>query len=186
MDNGAKPQSLSAYARHRKVTPAAVTKAINTGRLKDSVVLVEGRRKIGDFSLADAEWAAQSRPRIDQLVKRESGSPGRPDGVDFSEDYGGADLLNLSEARRRSEIEKWLLQQSRRVAQDLENRHRVGELVEIEDVQFEMSQMLSLVKNRVMGAATRIRQTIPGITDSQAIAIDSILRRALKDTADGK
>lgn len=54
MVNG--PISLAAYARHRGVKPPTVTKALKRGRLKLSVVYVDGRPMISDAALADEEW----------------------------------------------------------------------------------------------------------------------------------
>jgi hypothetical protein len=58
--------SLSAYARRRGVSVEAVSKAVERGRLRGSIVMVDGKPKIGDAELADHEWQANTRPRIDQ------------------------------------------------------------------------------------------------------------------------
>ena len=64
------PISLRAYAKHRAAaglpgcSPEAVSKAVKSGRLRDSVVLVDGEPKIADPELADREWAERSAPRI--------------------------------------------------------------------------------------------------------------------------
>jgi hypothetical protein len=56
--------SLSGFARRKKVSAQAVSKAVDTGRLDKSVVTdTTGRRSIEDVDLADREWAAnRSRP----------------------------------------------------------------------------------------------------------------------------
>jgi hypothetical protein len=59
------PISLSAYARHRGVTPAAVQKAVATGRLRASVARDDrGAPRIADVELADREWSARTQARI--------------------------------------------------------------------------------------------------------------------------
>ncbi len=60
-----KPISLSAYGRRRGVSCEAVRKAILSGRLSRSVVWIGGRAKISDPVLADREWAANTRWRMD-------------------------------------------------------------------------------------------------------------------------
>jgi hypothetical protein len=58
--------SLRAYASHRKQaglsggSAAAVSKAVLRGRLKHSVVVVDGTPRIVDFAVADQEWAERS------------------------------------------------------------------------------------------------------------------------------
>lgn len=59
------PISLRAYARHRRVSAEAVSKAIAVGRLTASVTLVDGAPKIANAALADEEWARNTRPRVD-------------------------------------------------------------------------------------------------------------------------
>ncbi len=54
--------SLRSYAKHRSVSPAAVSKAVKAGRLRDSVRSVNGKLVI-DFSVADQEWPA-NRSRL--------------------------------------------------------------------------------------------------------------------------
>src|SRR5689334_21046405 len=56
------PMSLRAYALRRGVSPEAVSRAIRSGRLRDSVVTVGRSPKIADPELADREWAANTDP----------------------------------------------------------------------------------------------------------------------------
>lgn len=64
------PISLRDYAKHRAAaglpgcSAEAVSKAVKSGRLRDSVVLIDGKPKIADPELADREWAQRSAPRI--------------------------------------------------------------------------------------------------------------------------
>jgi hypothetical protein len=55
--------SLADYARHRRISPPAVTKAVKRGQLRASVELVNGQPKIRDIAQADQEWASNVRPR---------------------------------------------------------------------------------------------------------------------------
>jgi hypothetical protein len=74
------PLSLTAYAKRRGVSAVAVSKAVASGRLSASVVRDErGAPKIGDPELADREWTANTRPRIDHPPEASpSAAPARP------------------------------------------------------------------------------------------------------------
>jgi hypothetical protein len=56
-DQASAPLSLRAYARRRGVSPEAVSRAIERGRLRESVVRVGGAPKVANPELADREWA---------------------------------------------------------------------------------------------------------------------------------
>ena len=66
------PLAVSAYAKHRAThglsggTAKAVRKAVASGRLIRSVEVVNGKPKILDAQLADAEWQENTRPRHTQ------------------------------------------------------------------------------------------------------------------------
>ena len=53
------------YARHRGVSPAAVRKAISTGRIADAVTEVDGNPKINPEA-ADGLWTLNTQPRNQQ------------------------------------------------------------------------------------------------------------------------
>jgi hypothetical protein len=78
------PISLRAYAKHRAAaglpgcSPEAVSKAVKSGRLRASVVLVDGEPKIADPELADREWAERSAPRILPPTPAPASSPATP------------------------------------------------------------------------------------------------------------
>lgn len=59
-------RTLRGYARHRKCAPSAVDRAIVSGRLHRSVSR-DGDQWLIDFQLADREWEANTRPRIDRF-----------------------------------------------------------------------------------------------------------------------
>lgn len=48
--------NLAEYAKLRGCSAAAVTRAVQSGRLKHCVVMVNGKPKIGDVALANREW----------------------------------------------------------------------------------------------------------------------------------
>lgn len=52
--------SFRAYAKKRKVSPQSVSNAVNSGRLKESVKQIDGKKFI-DPILADDEWQASTK-----------------------------------------------------------------------------------------------------------------------------
>lgn len=70
--------SLSAYARHRGISPQAVSKEVQKGRLKRSVTLIEGRPRILAVAAADREWEASSRRPAAALPPGPKAAPPRP------------------------------------------------------------------------------------------------------------
>jgi hypothetical protein len=67
----ATPMAVRAFARWLGVTPAAVRRAANDGRLVRSVARdAKGRLLILDAALARREWEAHSRPWIGYNSKR--------------------------------------------------------------------------------------------------------------------
>lgn len=72
--------TLTAYALRRGVTPKAVSKAVAAGRLSASVVRDKhGAPKIADPDLADREWEANTRARVEYAAPVNLRSPRLPD-----------------------------------------------------------------------------------------------------------
>jgi phage terminase Nu1 subunit (DNA packaging protein) len=92
-----KPISLRAYARHRRCSPEAVSKAVKAGRLRESVTQVNGRPAIASTDLADEEWERNTQPRdgstMDELIA-----------VRVRKETAQAELAELDLAERRGEL----------------------------------------------------------------------------------
>src|SRR5262249_22188597 len=56
------PLSLSEFAAGRGLSRQAVTKAVQRGRLKNSVVMVGGRPRLVSREAAEAEWRRNTHP----------------------------------------------------------------------------------------------------------------------------
>jgi hypothetical protein len=72
--------SVRAYAKHRGIRHSAVQRAIETGRLSESVVRnLKGRPAISDATVADREWeatTASDRVSASVQIAKAAGSPG--------------------------------------------------------------------------------------------------------------
>src|SRR5690606_425861 len=88
------PMTCRAYAKRRGGSAEAVSKAISSGRLRESVTMIGGAPKIIDPDLADAEWEANTQPRSDLPRAQQS----LPDGVP---DYNVSRALREAAAARR-------------------------------------------------------------------------------------
>ena len=172
------PLSLRAYARRRGVSDEAVRKAIQSNRLEKSIVVVNGKPKVGDPELADKEWSERTR-------KLATTAPLSPPDVNTPDDTPD-DQISLAEARRRHEIERWLRTRAEREEKELEVAVRRGELVEVEEARATVIDRFVSVRTKLLGLATRIAQRLPGITQEQATEIDDLVREALEELADGQ
>ena len=171
MNDASNLMSLASYAKRRGVSTAAVSKAVATGRLTDSVVRDPlGAPKIGDPDLADIEWCANTRPRSDHP----STAPVRPADRDVP-DY------MVSRARREAAAAR------REVAQaemaEIELAERKASLVPIADARANMIDKFTLVKTRILGVPARVAQRMPHVAAEAVPVIDELLREALEELA---
>jgi hypothetical protein len=170
--------SLSAYAKRRGVSHVAVSKAIAAGRLTASVVRDErGAPKIGDPELADREWAANTRPRIDhptaevadapvhapRTARAPAGAP-RPDVPDYNE----------SRARRESALADMA---------EIEVAERRGELVPVDEARADVVSRFTVVRTRLLGVPSRVAQRLPHLAGEVVPVLDELLREALEELA---
>ena len=170
-----KPLSLRAYAKRRGVSAEAVSKAIESGRLERSVVVVAGEPKIADAELADREWAANTRPRAKRAT---NGDADQQDGV--------ADhAIGYPEARRRREIELWRQARVQREVDELELAKRKGELVSVAEARADVIEKFSVVKTKLLGLAVRVKQRLPHVVVEDVRVIDALVREALEELSHG-
>lgn len=165
------PLSLRAYARRRGVSPEAVSKAVQVGRLRESVVRVRGAPKIRDPELADREWAATTdltRAAAD-IARRADRPVGEASGT------GDGDLV-LSEELAREKYWKANLA-------ELEFRERKGELVEAKDIAKQLTDVFAICRGKLLGIPTRLRQSLPHLSAPDVAKAEELIREALEDLA---
>lgn len=179
--------SLREYAKRRGVSAMAVSVAVKTGRLKDSVTRNEhGQPKISDPDLADREWDANTnhemRARamgLDALEqKSEAPEGGAPSTKALLEappspaDAPGEESLASAAARSKH----WEAQ-----LRELKYREAAGELVPAADVAHEWAGILSQVRTKMLGLPTQIKQAIPSLAVVDTVLIEDLIRTALED-----
>lgn len=162
----AAPISLRSYATRRGVSVMAVSKAIKAGRLVRSVVRDErGQPKIADPELADREWADNTRAdRVPLTGPAAKGGEVPPD---------------YAESRARREAAEAGLA-------ELELAKEEGRLVVASEVEARIANDYSKVRTKLLGVPSRVRQQDPALTAAQLALIDTVIREALEDLADGE
>lgn len=156
------PLSMRAYAKHRNVSPEAVRKAINAGRLDKSLTRRhgDGTPKIADVELADREWEAKTQPRIDQ--------PAAPrDPPEYIAHRTAREGASARLAAAQAELAEMQL------------RERKGELVDAEQARLDVVTVFSLVKTRLLGVPTMVGQRLPELADQVVPIVDELIRDAL-------
>lgn len=163
--------SASAYAKHRGVSLQAVVKAINEGRLVDSVVQSEaGRYKI-DPAKADREWSENT----DDLT----GAPAHmANQGDLPPESAGDSEEPMTYAQARAQHERF----KARLAQ-LELEQREGKLVEAEEVKREAFRVARIVRDALLNLPDRVAGELAAEANQFKVhqRLSNEIRRALED-----
>ncbi len=159
------PLSLRAYAGRRKSlglpggTLPAVRKAILGGRLQGSVVTVAGVKKIADPELADREWLAHTDPTRGLA------------GFHEDEDEKPDSPMVLAAAKEKH----W-----KALTAELAYRERAGEVVEAAGMQSAIEKDYALVRSRMLGLASRLKQRRPDVEVEVLAVLDELVREDLE------
>lgn len=197
--------SKSNFARARGVSPAAITYAIKSGRIKDAVVLEKGRELL-DIDLAMALWEKNTlqlpptnpagRPRGRPSKKQVQAPPpagARPPQPQPSpqsstpqpptDEQLRAYIQGLPEDRipdlndSRARREHYLAEKAR-----LEALQGRGELVPADDVKKEAFALARAVRDGMLGIADRLAPLLAATTDARQVhqLLDQEIRVALR------
>lgn len=173
------PLSLAAYARRRGVSHVAVSKAIASGRLSASVIRDErGAPKIADPDLADREWSANTRPRVDRQPADPRPHPAAPPApaTEAPRQRPGPRVPDYNESRARREA-------ALADMAELEVAERRGSLVPVDEARAEVQQRYTLVRTRLLGVPARVVQRMPHLAAEVVPVLDELLREALEELA---
>ena len=151
------------FSRDIKVTKAAVSKALKSGRLDEAKVNRDGKVfliKAKAFEI----WEQTSDPshpraRKKEIVPRDS-----------------EDLPSFNESRAKREA-----MMARLAEIDVEEREKL--LVPSEDVKNAWVQLVTIAKTKVLGIPTKAKQRIPDLDKSAIGLLDEIVRETLEDLA---
>lgn len=179
----AKPTSLRAYAKRRGVSAEAVSKAIAAGRLRGSVVLVDGQPKIADVDLADREWDANTRPRIDQPTSsRPAAMKGRRPSADDDDDVDlPPDVPPYKVSRARREAAAARREEALANIAEMEAAEKSEELVPFEEARSYIIDKFNVVKTRFLGVPSRVAQRLPLVAAEVEPVVDELIREVLEE-----
>jgi len=188
------PISLRAFARGFGVSHQAVMRACRSGRLKRSLVKIDGVDKIADPELAGKEWAANTDlSRAPDRVKAQaalrttktgSATPTRPesdtpqgaqpDASPPAEDGKAAETLAGASAREKH----WRAQTA-----ELRYRQAAGELVSAAEVQGRLVDVFTTCRTKLLGIPSKVKQQRPEVDHELLAVIDAAVREALEELA---
>ncbi|KKL12506.1 hypothetical protein LCGC14_2535060, partial [marine sediment metagenome] len=163
---------LLAYSKIRGVSARAVSKAVQSGRLVRSIVMVRGKPKIADVALADREWVDNTRAELGSKTAGKT-ALGVTDGAIGEATY--------AEARRRKEVELCLQAQIKTETDSLDLAKRKGELLEVDEARETVIDAYTIVRTRILAVPTKCRQQMPDLSDKVVAEFDAALREALEE-----
>ncbi len=175
--------SLSAYGRRRGVSTKAVSKAVETERLKASVSYNEnGQPKINDPELADREWDANTDLTRAPAYVKDRAAARAP--VSVTDDDPFADLAEPvaedetpGSVAQSSEREKYW---KAKIA-ELKFKKEARELCDASEFEKRIADLVSVFKSRMLGLPSRVKQADPTLTFEQLNLIDELIRAALNE-----
>lgn len=168
--------SFRQYAKRRGVSPEAVSKAVETGRIS-TVLDAAGKRKI-DPAKADAQWELNTS----KAMQRKPTAPARPP-VSESPDPAPTAGAGPSYAQSRAIREAY----AARLAK-LEFEEKSEKLVEVDKVKVEAFRTARIVRDAILAVADRIDAELAVLNDRNEInrVLKTELVRALEDLANAQ
>ena len=157
--------SRSEAARLKNVTPQAVYKAINQGRVTP-VVDNDGKVML-DKDAFETDWEKTYHPN--QMKKANNYHKPRQKAVI-------SDIPAYEESRARTEHLKAELL-------DIERKQKEQQLVDSKQVQAKWLEVKSIAKNKVLGIPSKAKQRIPELDVSAMNCLEDIVRESLEEIA---
>ena len=157
--------SRSEAARLKKVSPQAVYKAINQGRV--TPVIDNDGKVMLDKDAFETDWEKTYHPN--QMKKANNYHKPRQKAVI-------SDIPAYEESRARTEHLKAELL-------DIERKQKEKDLVDSKQVQAKWLEVISIAKNKVLGIPSKAKQRIPELDVSAMNCLEDIVRESLEEIA---
>jgi hypothetical protein len=171
--------TIAQYANHRDKDQGSVRYAIKNKKItsykKDKAT---GEVRI-DRDAADVEWIPRQNPREEQPPSRITIPPSfteDEDDPDATVDDDGTALPSIQKSRQKKE------KYDAELAKIKVEKER-GKLIDAVETEKRWIQVGNILKTKVLGMPSKIRQRIPEITDIQYSIIETIAREALEELA---
>lgn len=154
--------SFSEYARHRNVTPGAVTRALQNGWIK---CYIEGTRRLISPEEADRDWDNARVRDVSDEKRRYKNGEGVPTNEPAAPVAGdgrhAAANATFGEARAAHETVKVNLA-------NLEFQRRVGRYIDAERVRAEVANLCRVIRNGVIGIPDRMAPVVSNASQDEA------------------
>lgn len=191
--------TLTAYAARRGCSVKSVSRAVAAGRLVASVGRTErGIPTITDPDLADREWEANTRARVDSAPaaapdtepSAQPAQPAQPERIDDRSRKAAAQPESAQATRDLGEYyahraAREAFESRRAAAQaklaELELATRIGELIDAKTASADVITAFSLVKTRLLALPSDLAQRMPDIADRVVPVVDAMIREALEE-----
>ena len=155
--------SRSEAARLKNVTPQAVYKAINQGRLTP-VVDNDGKVMLDKDAFVE-DWEKTYHPN--QMKKANNYYKPRQKAV-------VSDIPAYEESRARTEHLKAELL-------ELERKQKEDSLVPMKEVQQKWTEVITTARTKLLGISSKAKQRLPDLDTNAVSCIDDIVREALEE-----
>lgn len=162
--------SPSDLARHVGRSPSTITRALQSGKLRETVLKVEGRWRILDLEDAAAELANNTEGRVNRPRKQGPRFGGHD--ASISPDIPVGQPVSYDKARIRK------LQADTRL-QELKLQRMRGELVSVEEAAGVFADALSGLRSNLMALADRLALDLMAEDDQHTIR--DMLRREFRE-----
>jgi hypothetical protein len=169
--------SLRAYARRRGCSAVAVLRAVTKGRLRRSVVYVDGTPQIADPDLADEEWAANTDlTKAPTYVKQRAARKGQS----LKGEQVSAEVVPMTPgpnmAQAALDEKRW----KARLAEQ-EFLRQAGNLVDGTAAKSAFMTQVIEARTKLLGVPSKVKGRVPELTLAQLAVIDEEIRRALEE-----
>lgn len=159
----------------------AVSKAITAGRLRESVVEIGGAPKIADPELADREWDANTRPRVDHPPPPQRNAAPVAAGDDPEALPAGIPAYNVSRAVREHHAAR--REAALADAAEIERDEKRETLIPLQEARDYITGKFSIVKQKFLAIPSRVAQRFPEFTADSVTALEEFLHEILKELA---
>ena len=161
--------TLTQYAAHRKVSKAAVSKAVKEGRITLVVDPATGKRSVDPIT-ADKEWTANTvagqKSAAGVNGQAPPGEP-KPDDKPKGPSYADSRAIREAYAARMSK---------------LEYQEKMGSLMSVEKVKQDAFRMARITRDAILAIPDRISHELAATTDQHTVHVT--LTKALIDALD--
>lgn len=161
--------TIREYARLRGISHQAVRKAIDSGRLINSVVKSQGASKIQliDSDLADKEWVPGTQEAM--ATQGTAGPKAGKEDNKVSASYAAARALRENYAARIAKLEFEI---------------KSGKYVDAEEVRQSWLNVSAIARTKISGIPSKAKQRITEMTVEQVQVLEEIVAEVLTEIAE--